>query len=138
MGKDVITNPSQDLTFDEPSLAIEAAAEAVPITLLTYDMERDFIILHFEQPASAAAASYALVVSGVYAGEVRNQNDVGFYRDYYFDPDTGEKVYLAVTQFETNDARDERTSGELLNTNYVFWSLSSMQNYFILWHMHFT
>ena len=80
-----------------------------------YDEERQFYIVHLAKVFNAfslsnltfftkAPLSPTLVLNIFFTGNL-NDELAGFYRSSYTKTSTGEKTYLATTQFEATDAR---------------------------------
>ena len=94
----------QDMSFNEFSMAL---LDMTDFTLLEiqehiFDFERDAYSLSFVTPG---LAEFDVLMAGRFMGEIRDQLEVGYYRDSYTDVTTGETKWMAVTQFQTNDAR---------------------------------
>ena len=98
---DNITLHIADMEVQEDAVTVEGAEGFVPVVGHGYDEARQFYILHLGEQLQA---NTSILVTIPYTGHL-NADLVGFYRSSYQDPETGEPHWLAVTQFETTDAR---------------------------------
>jgi len=97
----LIAKPTREIHFHANELVVHGAelesSENLKPHTIGYDIERESVVLHFEQPVSGA---HTLALD--YAGKI-NEHLVGFYRSTY--TVKGETRHLATTQFEATDAR---------------------------------
>lgn len=68
-----------------------------------YDFERDLIIIKYVP--YAADASYPIRVAGNFVSKLPYPSGSGFYTDSYKNFETGDRVYVAATQFQAVHAR---------------------------------
>ncbi|KAK7793608.1 hypothetical protein R5R35_013591 [Gryllus longicercus] len=96
---DNVTLHAHDLAVDSSSVRVVAGDEALPVTRVSNDTARQFLVLSL---GATAAAGRRLTVSMRYVGRL---NDVlqGFYRSSY--TIANETRWIAVTQFQPTDAR---------------------------------
>lgn len=94
----------KDMSFDESSMTLRNLNDnsLLDIQEHVFDFERDSYSLTYANPSSS---TYNVLMSGKFLGEIGTANGIGYYRDSYIDVLTGETRWMAVTQFETNDAR---------------------------------
>ena len=101
----------QDMTINENSLTLrelDGQGSVLQIDIIKLDFERNIMTLTYEEPSDLSGGNFEYEVAAKYDGQILDPNVVGqagFYRDYYYDATTGEQVWLAITQFETKDAR---------------------------------
>ncbi len=70
-------------------------------TSMSYDPIREFLVFHRTIGELEPGNTYLLQIN--YTGTLRN-DEAGFYRSSYLDDD-GNRIWLAITQFEATDAR---------------------------------
>ena len=97
-----ITMHAVDMTIDYDSVTVEEeeGLQTVGVRSHEVDSDRDFYIAHMDMPLKEGR-TYIIKIN--FTSRLRNGLK-GFYRSYYLS-DTGEKKYLAVTQFESIYAR---------------------------------
>ncbi len=100
-----ITMHQKGLLLDESSFQIiDSDNNEVTISSFTYEPAYDFVTLEHEPLAGPGA----ITLSGKYVGEIVPITDFsvgGFFTVSYVSVDTGERIEVAGTQFETDDAR---------------------------------
>jgi len=98
---DNITLHLYDITIHEKDVTVQTSTgEMLEIVGHSYDEERQFYIVRLSQ----VTHSNKLRISIFFTGNL-NDELAGFYRSSYTDTETGEKKWLATTQFEATDAR---------------------------------
>lgn len=97
---------SKNTLILEDSISIVSALDQEPlnITAFEYDLEREFFIIHLEDPLEYETFSDEYTLSMDFIAYLSDSLD-GFYRSSYQDPTTNVKKFLAVTQFESTSAR---------------------------------
>ncbi|TRY78485.1 hypothetical protein TCAL_06176 [Tigriopus californicus] len=97
---------SKSTLIVEDSITIISALDPEPlnITAFEYDLEREFFIIHLEDPLEHETFSDEYTLSMDFVSYLSDSLD-GFYRSSYQDPVTNMTKYLAVTQFESTSAR---------------------------------
>jgi len=98
---DNITLHLHDMIVHEKDVTVQTdSGEMLEIVGHGYDEERQFYIVYLAK----APLSPTLVLNIFFTGNL-NDELAGFYRSSYTKTSTGEKTYLATTQFEATDAR---------------------------------
>jgi len=98
---DNITLHIYDIIIHEKDVTVQTdTGEMLEIVGHSYDEERQFYIVNLAQ----APTSPTLLLNIFFTGNL-NDELAGFYRSSYTKTSTGEKTYIATTQFEATDAR---------------------------------
>ncbi|XP_069682399.1 aminopeptidase N-like isoform X2 [Periplaneta americana] len=87
--------------FEENVKVLSKDHKLINVTSHEYVPEYDFYVMNLEEPLEAGE-QYVLFIP--YRGQL-TEGLVGYYRSRYEDRSTGETRWLAVTQFESTDAR---------------------------------
>ncbi|XP_077291790.1 aminopeptidase N-like [Arctopsyche grandis] len=98
-----ITLHSHNLKISESEILVKGVdkkPESFIVTNVTYDTDKDFLTIHLDKPLKKGS-KYELTVP--FKGALESL--LGYYRSSYTNTKTGEKEWLAVTQFEAINAR---------------------------------
>ncbi|XP_059081742.1 aminopeptidase N-like isoform X2 [Tigriopus californicus] len=90
----------------EESLIITLGAQTsitMEILEIHYDLQRDLIIIKYAP--YPADASYPIRVAGNFVSQLPYPSGSGFYTDSYKDSESGERIFVAATQFQAVHAR---------------------------------
>ena len=96
---DVITLHAKRMKIDEDSLSVSENDQDVTKAGFGFDEAREFFKIYLAQPVTAGST---ITIYTRYVGEL-SDDLAGFYRSSY--EADGETRYLAITQFQSTDAR---------------------------------
>ena len=101
----------QEMFINESTLTLTEIgnnnAELEIITIII-DHSRNIFRMEYRLPLDLQNAMFDFELSGNFVGIIQDpigRGQYGFYRDFYFDIETGIKTWMAVTTFETDDTR---------------------------------
>ena len=100
----------QDMSIEESSMTLKELSGnevVLQIDVIKLDYARNIMALTYKEPSDTAGGTFDFELQATYAGIIYdpiNRGQYGFYRDSY-NNSNGEEMWMAVTQFESDNAR---------------------------------